>query len=1314
MKKIIIINIFILLTVSIWSWTTESASLEEFVYGHSDSLQYDNWLSHIVEGIADPDYNLYALYDRQTTGFGSFTVPNNNDLYYWTEIGIALADADYALVDTLLLDLGKPFTLVEFNDTVSGDTYWMIRENLNPVYIDNNGTPDWEEDDERGSFDYGWGLFIINPNATYPVIITTPHIADDYPTAPVSVKAFRETNAYAMLMNGTCREVLYDTSHNYYSNSFSLCDPTRQENLPFNKMYQAFCDQARETYNHRELSVQVHSYDWNRHLWYSSCQVSPGNGKNNPGLPIRDFSEYGMDIMNVNDPYIFPANEIGVHPAVHINDYYTVNCNTYPYTYSNEDTTFAINTSMDLPGYRYSRQMVYTCSGWNDNFPFEPFFHIEMDELPNCYPQSEASMYWFWGYDPITQKFDYDHLFDNLFAFYDRWTENLGAVVPAAFDYNDGEMPTTVEPLLMLSQNYDRVLLSWDITNCYDYDTYEILYSEDPISVGNYDIWDRGNDSQLNCAARTYTSLYGLDENTEYYFQARVLDANGNYSELSNEVTCFTAPARLRYEKAIAHDRYVDFSFNAYRQDENAGFRIYRKAQDEPDYTMLDSWENNPNLVALNDSTNYTYNWSDFSVTNWTQYDYIAASTDSMGNEYRHNYSSFATPFDIYSIHFEHQNHELTDFIWFGATPNASDGWDANYDIEQNETYNGDYVFAEFYEEDWDNHASMIQQIDNGYNFDTSLHSWVFRVKSSMVGDLITLNSLGNFMRDGRKLYITDQYSGSVVDLLNNDYVYQNISAGWRYFTVYWGNMVPSVDFANPANHIYQEGEIVSISWSTNNNFMVESTDVYIETPTDLIEIATNLPPFFSMTNWTVPDGLLLEEARVIVDVLMIDGDRHQFTSPYQFGTVPSSYTLAIPAGSHLVSNPFIGPFGITDLLGDDAALYTLERGTYIPSTEFSYGNGYFLDSVFGHVTSVEADIQGNNDQFELEVGWNIISNPHLTGYMRDNLRIIAPDWEMHFAEAVQFDLVESAIYSIDETWRETGYIRPNESFLLFVNQPGLEIKFIPYVNNYNWLITEDYDLKVRITASQSDAGSDELILALNPLGSDGYDKYYDLQEPPFKPGDSNLSFLSVIDSTGTITQFNQNTIASYDLLNEQKDWSFTLAAQQLDEIEFSLDDNDLPQDVVVIMTIDGMEFDLSREGDFYYLPSNELVEGIISFVPEWMNAQENEVAPLVSLQNYPNPFIASENRSDGIKIAFNLPIAGNTKLSVYNIKGQKVAQLTDDEYQAGAHILNWNLKNTHNRTVASGVYFTRLECGSEQKFSKMVIIRQSSQNSLK
>ncbi|MGA2667460.1 MAG: carboxypeptidase regulatory-like domain-containing protein, partial [Ignavibacteria bacterium] len=64
-------------------------------------------------------------------------------------------------------------------------------------------------------------------------------------------------------------------------------------------------------------------------------------------------------------------------------------------------------------------------------------------------------------------------------------------------------------------------------------------------------------------------------------------------------------------------------------------------------------------------------------------------------------------------------------------------------------------------------------------------------------------------------------------------------------------------------------------------------------------------------------------------------------------------------------------------------------------------------------------------------------------------------------------------------------------------------------------------------------------------------------------------------------------------------------------------------------------------------------------------------------MQNYPNPFNPST------KISFDLPWAGNVKLTVYNSLGQFVKELLNEYKEAGSYTTEFNAN-----TLSSGVYF--------------------------
>lgn len=67
-------------------------------------------------------------------------------------------------------------------------------------------------------------------------------------------------------------------------------------------------------------------------------------------------------------------------------------------------------------------------------------------------------------------------------------------------------------------------------------------------------------------------------------------------------------------------------------------------------------------------------------------------------------------------------------------------------------------------------------------------------------------------------------------------------------------------------------------------------------------------------------------------------------------------------------------------------------------------------------------------------------------------------------------------------------------------------------------------------------------------------------------------------------------------------------------------------------------------------------------------------------LQNYPNPFNPSTT------ISFALPVQSRVTITIYNLLGQRVAELINDELERGYHAVRWNAG------AASGVYFCRME----------------------
>ncbi|RCK73941.1 MAG: Cell surface protein [Ignavibacteriae bacterium] len=81
--------------------------------------------------------------------------------------------------------------------------------------------------------------------------------------------------------------------------------------------------------------------------------------------------------------------------------------------------------------------------------------------------------------------------------------------------------------------------------------------------------------------------------------------------------------------------------------------------------------------------------------------------------------------------------------------------------------------------------------------------------------------------------------------------------------------------------------------------------------------------------------------------------------------------------------------------------------------------------------------------------------------------------------------------------------------------------------------------------------------------------------------------------------------------------------------------------------------------------------------------------------QNYPNPF------NPNTTIRFEIPKTTHVTLKIYNVLGQEVAELVNEEMKPGTYNINWNPLN-----IASGIYLYRLKADDFLKTNKMILLR--------
>lgn len=102
-----------------------------------------------------------------------------------------------------------------------------------------------------------------------------------------------------------------------------------------------------------------------------------------------------------------------------------------------------------------------------------------------------------------------------------------------------------------------------------------------------------------------------------------------------------------------------------------------------------------------------------------------------------------------------------------------------------------------------------------------------------------------------------------------------------------------------------------------------------------------------------------------------------------------------------------------------------------------------------------------------------------------------------------------------------------------------------------------------------------------------------------------------------------------------------------------------------------------------------ENIDGITS-----VEYQQFEIPTSFSLeQNYPNPFNPST------QIVVSIPESGNYTLRVYNVLGQEVAMLLNEQLSAGTHSFSFNASH-----LTSGIYFYNFSGNNFSQTKKMIL----------
>ncbi len=110
---------------------------------------------------------------------------------------------------------------------------------------------------------------------------------------------------------------------------------------------------------------------------------------------------------------------------------------------------------------------------------------------------------------------------------------------------------------------------------------------------------------------------------------------------------------------------------------------------------------------------------------------------------------------------------------------------------------------------------------------------------------------------------------------------------------------------------------------------------------------------------------------------------------------------------------------------------------------------------------------------------------------------------------------------------------------------------------------------------------------------------------------------------------------------------------------------------------------------------------GVFEYYPdEQSSVSEQKPNQFSVTANYPNPF------NSVTTISFELSYPEVVKISIYNISGQHITTLTNRKFSQGRNNVIWDSKSGSGVSVASGIYFYRIETKHVDQTGKMILLR--------
>jgi len=184
----------------------------------------------------------------------------------------------------------------------------------------------------------------------------------------------------------------------------------------------------------------------------------------------------------------------------------------------------------------------------------------------------------------------------------------------------------------------------------------------------------------------------------------------------------------------------------------------------------------------------------------------------------------------------------------------------------------------------------------------------------------------------------------------------------------------------------------------------------------------------------------------------------------------------------------------------------------------------------------------------------------------------------------------------------------------------------------------------------------------------------------------TTAGWAGLIDGDNTVLEY---ALASFSYLRPLENYNVYLDGEMVgDTTDLMYQLNDL---------VDGETYTAGVSAN-YTEGESGIVEVEFTYNP---SANDGEITGVNSLiGNYPNPF------NPECKIAFALAEDAEVTLSIYNVRGQRIRTLVNETMTSGTHDVIWDGTDDRGASVASGVYYYKMDSGKFTSSKKMVLMK--------